>query len=209
MTSKITAQVELDFSEFIEQAVEDSNHEGSYGQYRSLEQTIIETATKQVRNQLQIKVDDKVKELLEKQIFDYAQNKIDAFLTNSVSEFLSREVTITNSWGEETHKGTLEDMLKKKFEDYWSQEVNDRGEIYASSYNRGTKYTRLEFCIDKQIKENSDKMMKDLMKNVITATEKYVNEAVKNEISTTLADNIGVSKIVNRIATAEIKQIEK
>ena len=209
MTSKITAQVELDFSEFIEQAVEDSNHEGSYGQYRSLEQTIIETATKQVRNQLQIKVDDKVKELLEKQIFDYAQNKIDAFLTNSISEFLSREVTITNSWGEETHKGTLEDMLKKKFEDYWSQEVNDRGEIYASSYNRGTKYTRLEFCIDKQIKENSDKMMKDLMKNVITATEKYVNEAVKNEISTTLADNIGVSKIVNRIATAEIKQIEK
>lgn len=206
--AKITTNIELDLNSFIENVDQESYEAGCSGNGAAcseinIEKVIIDMATQQARKELKAEVDKKIIEKLDKELFQHAKYKIDDFLNKSLETFIDKPIIVTDHWGDVIEKGSISDILKERFDKFWTEKVDSNGN--TSGYS--TVGTRIEWLVDQRIQKMSEKFTKDILKNIISETEKYLTEAVKTEISSTLADNIGVSKLIEKIASNEQQKL--
>lgn len=152
-----------------------------------------------VRNQIIDGVVERISEQTIKSVKEDAEKrviaKIEELITQTYQSFLNKGVTITDEWGDLLKENVkVYDLIKEKCDKWLTEKVDDRGE--PSGYSQ--KWTRMEWLINKQLKDQSKRMSDDLVKKVGTEIKKYINDAVKESIGEKLVKEIGIEELINK-----------
>lgn len=153
-----------------------------------------------IDNDLKIQVTEKVADLIYKKlenemainISKVVNEKLDLLISKTYNNFLNEDIILTDDYGDEKSRGKLKDIIKKRFDRFMTEEVDERGR--ASGY--GCSLTRMEYFIETQLKNHTEKFTKDTIKRVTEELEKQLEKDLKNAIGDTIVKKIGLKNLL-------------
>lgn len=128
------------------------------------------------------KVISEVKQEVSGVIVEKLTTKVDA----TYEELMSQPIVVTDRWGEEKEAfSSLESAIKKRVDHYFTEQVDSSGK--ASQY--GNKVgTRLQWLIDNRVTKETDKKIKEAIKEVDDKIKDTLDTKFKEHISNKLTD---------------------
>lgn len=138
---------------------------------------------------------DKLEQGITEKIQSQIEGTIDKVSNKLIEDFISKKALVTNSYGREVESGTIEELLERRFANYWQDKVDDRGS--SSSY--GSSQTRMEWLIDNRIEKQCKVFSEDLAKEVNKQVTSVMTDSLKVAIGGTLVDKLGIENIVKKL----------
>jgi hypothetical protein len=112
---------------------------------------------------------------VEKKASKELARKADSLMERLMERFTNKEIRVTDAWGDiKEEYENVNELLKGKFDGFLTESVDGNGKT-ASSCSYGKTYTRLEYVLDKRIKEQSD----NLTKEIVSTVDKKIEEQKK------------------------------
>jgi hypothetical protein len=113
-----------------------------------------------------------------------------------MQNFLDEEITLTERYGEKTFVGSVEDLIKKRFDEVLLRPVNEGGQTLQGCTS--SSKTWIEWAIEKQLKDAKENMVKSAAAKIETSVKKSIAEeidkitqkAIKEKVSDALANLI-------------------
>ncbi len=176
---KINVEVNLDWIDE-EQTVDDA-----------IKDQVIDRIVKTISSKIEKQVEDKIT----KKIDEASIGMINKRTSELFDEFVGGEVCITDGYGDklETYK-TLKDLMKKRFDTFLTQTVNDKGESYTGGY--GNKTQRIKFIIQKQLEDFAEKFTNDAVKQVSTEIKAHVKDGLTTKLGAELMNVLKVDEML-------------
>lgn len=147
-----------------------------------VEQEIIDVVTRKISTNFIEKIKKEAERKLEV-IQENAVKNLNLFLEGKAKEFfedwLTKELAITDSWGDRKFEGNMSDLIKFKFEEIINKKVDDNGNF--GSYN--CKNTYFEYLTKVLVKKEIEDKLFSLKSFIKEEIERYKNEFMKNEMS--------------------------
>ena len=129
---------------------------------------------------------------LEKWVSERLAAGVDDYLTQTLEKFLRREIRITDAWGDiQAEYEGLEELLKKKFDDFMSEPVNPRDGSSVGSCRMGNP-SRLEWMVQGHVEKYGNKMRKQFSADVQKMLDGE-NQKIRQEVENQVKE--GVAKI--------------
>jgi len=123
---------------------------------------------------------------------------IDKKTDDLFNEFITRPVTLTDGYGSKIKVyETIEHLIKERFDNFLIQPVDDNGKA-TSKDSYGTKHQRIEYIINKQLK--------DFANEFTTSAVKKVSEEIKNHVKEGLTTKLG-AELMNVLKVNEMLKI--
>lgn len=153
------------------------------------ENNLDETVKQEIINSIVGRIGDKIEKQIEKKINvsvdDIVTGKVNTLTENMFNDFINRPISISDRWGDTVKSyNKLSDLIKERFDNFMEQSVDDNGKTDTSSY--GTKYKRLEYIIDKQLKDYANKFTSDAVKEVKDEIKAHVQEGLTTKLGVEL-----------------------
>ena len=99
---------------------------------------------------------------VEKKASDELAARVNEILNKILDRFTKRQIKVTDKWGDlRAEYEDANELLKSKFDDFLTEKVDKNGHPATSCYTT-TPYTRLDFILDKRIREESDKLTSEI-----------------------------------------------
>lgn len=151
-------------------------------------QVIISTAEKIGRN--------KLNEMAE-QMSDMVTDKISDLMRERVNSFMSEEIAISGRWGEKDFVGTIEDLMKKHFDETVFGPVDSNGKRLKGCTSSSMTYA--EWAIKQSVKDATgrnlqyvkDSVEKEIIKQIKSELERHKTETIKQEVGIALNAILG------------------
>lgn len=157
----------------------------------TVKEQIIDGVVNRVEKQISEKIETKVNKVIDETIIQKITEQTDALF----SEFINRPVTLTDSYGGKIKVyERMEDLIKERFDKFMVQPVDEKGNSTESSY--GKKYQRLEFIIDKQLKEFANKFTTDAVASVSAEIKQHVQQGLTTKLGAELMKVLKVNEML-------------
>lgn len=157
----------------------------------SVKEQIIKGVVSKIQKQIETKIETRINDTIDKTVVAKINQQTDLLF----NDFISRPVTISDNYGSQLKVyDKMEDLIKERFDKFMVQTVDDKGNTYDGSY--GTKYTRLVFIIDKQMKEFADKFTKDAVTQVSAEIQKHVKDGLTQKLGSELMKVLKVNEML-------------
>jgi hypothetical protein len=106
----------------------------------------------------------------------------------ALMNFVSEEVVLTDKWGKNTFVGSIEDLIKQRFDDVLLRPVDNNGNRLEGCTSSGK--TWIEWAIEQKLAEASSRIVKDavarITKDVSASVDRrlieFKDKAIKEEI---------------------------
>ena len=123
-----------------------------------LKQEVIEKVVEHIATRFSTEMFKEV----EKKASNELATRVNEILNRILERFTKRQIKVTDKWGDiQAEYEDVNELLKSKFDDFLTEKVNKNGSPSTSCYIE-TPYTRLDFILDKRIREESDKLTKEI-----------------------------------------------
>lgn len=165
------------------------------------EMTVEEMITSEMRQQVRREVasmmaGDEIKAMA-RELSKSVRGEIEKLMRERVDSFMSEDIALTGRWGEPTFVGTIEDLLKKKFDETTMAPVDSYGKRLNGCSSSSETY--LEFAIKKAAKEFSERdlkaaqqsIAKTITKEIKDSLEEYKSGVLKEEVSEAIKAILG------------------
>jgi len=153
---------------------------------------------------------DVLTESLKKQIIKTAKNEVatekfkefsalvsDAILSdvkNRMQNFLNEDIVLTGRYGEKNFVGSIEDLIKQRFDDVLLRAVDGNGKTLEGCTS--AKTTWIEWAIENNLRETKDRAIKDatdmvsrqVRDAVAKQLEVYKSGAIQKEVAAVMAN---------------------
>lgn len=157
----------------------------------SVKEQIIDGVVSRVQKQISEKIETKVNSVIDETIV----NKITNETANLFNDFITRPVTLTDSYGSKIKVyEKMEDLIKERFDKFMVQKVDEKGNATDSNY--GKTYQRLEFIIDKQLKEFANKFTTDAVASVSAEIKQHVQQGLTTKLGAELMKVLKVNEML-------------
>jgi len=162
----------------------------------NLDDTVKQNVINAVVNKIQSGIEERTEKTINNTIDKLVVSKINKMTSQVFNDFMKRELTITDSYGDQIKSyKNIREFIKDKFDNFMIQPVNEKGE--ATEYDRyGTKFRRLEFIIDKQLKTFADKFTTDAVKKVSEEIKLHVKDGLTTKLGSELMKVLKVDKML-------------
>jgi|SRR6185503_7174847 len=158
----------------------------------TIKQNIIESIVNRIQEKVEEKVEGKINDIIDSTIV----SKINTLTENLFNDFMNKEIQITDSYGSTIKQyPNVTAVIKERFDNFMNQTVDDKGNTYEGSY--GTKYKRLTFIIDKQLKEFADAFTKDAVKKVSDEIKTHVQTGLTTKLGAELMKVLKVNEMLS------------
>ena len=138
----------------------------------ALQQRVIDQVVKAIAAKFS---NDMFKEVEEKASHELAE-KVDALQTKLLERFTNKEIRVTDRWGDvKAEYENVDELLKSKFDKFLTERVDRNGYTSTSCYT-DKPYTRLDFVLDKRVKDASEKLTKQIADEVDQKLKKKTAE---------------------------------
>ena len=150
-----------------------------------VKQQIISGVMSKVGNQVKDKIEQKINSSIDTLIV----KKVNQLTDKMFKDFTKRKITLTDGYGDRLKVyNTLTDYMKRKFDNFLLDTVDEKGNSYDGSYV--SKFKRLDFVIDVQLKKFEDEFTTNTVKKVSEEIKKHVADGLQaklgNELMTVL-----------------------
>ncbi len=115
-------------------------------------------------------------------------------LQEKVESFFAEDIAISDRWGNPTFVGSIEDLMKQKFDETILAPVNGKGENVSGCASPGTK-TYAEYIFEKKI----DSERNYQLDAIVTRLEDKVNQELKGQLAA-ITDGLIHTKVANALA---------
>lgn len=152
---------------------------------------IISGVMKKINEKVLSKIEDKINNTIDKTIIA----RINKCTDKMFKDFLKRPVNITDRYGDSIeHYKNVNEVIKMRFDNFMTQTVDEKGNTYDGSYSK--KFQRLEFVIDKQLKDFANKFTTDAVKRVSEEIKLHVKDGLTNKLGAELMQVLKVDKML-------------
>lgn len=153
-----------------------------------VEERLVSGIVRKISDDVKERVEYKAEEKLQKQIDEIIGQKI----TETYDKMLGEEIRVTDKWGKTKEKGTIRDLIKKRFDNAMETKVDDRGK----PTNHRSVGTRREYLINKRVESVIDKKVKELTEHIDENINKRLEENLKTEIGEKLFKTLELDKFI-------------
>uniref|UniRef100_A0A6M3LVJ9 Uncharacterized protein n=1 Tax=viral metagenome TaxID=1070528 RepID=A0A6M3LVJ9_9ZZZZ len=119
------------------------------------------------------------KNLASEKFADFAKLASDTIIADiklRMENFLSEEISLTEGWGKPTFVGSIEDLIKKRFDDVLLRPVDSSGQTIQGCTSSGR--TWVEWAIEKRLEETKNNLLKEYQSKIINETSKAIKEKI-------------------------------
>ena len=109
-----------------------------------------------------------------KEFADLASGTIISDIKLKMENFLSEEIAITEGWGKPTFVGSIEDLIKQRFDDVILRVVDSSGKTLQGCTSSGKKW--IEWVIEEKLDDHLTKEIKNAAVNIEKWISGYVNK---------------------------------
>jgi hypothetical protein len=161
----------------------------------NIDDTVKQNVINAVVSKIQTKIDSQVEKNINNIIDKTIVKRIDKMTEKLFNDFLSKEITITDNYGDtiKSYK-SVNDVIKERFDNFMMQTVDENGESYDGGYGR--KYQRLTFIIDKQLQDFANKFTTDAVKTVSEEIKLHVKEGLTTKLGAELMKVLKVNEML-------------
>ena len=157
----------------------------------TIKQNVIDSIVAKIKTKIELSVEDKIIKMIDKIVV----SKINKMTEKVFYDFMKREVTISDSYGSKVKVyPTVEALIKERFDNFMTQTVDEKGNTYDGGY--GSKYKRIEFIIDQQLKTFANKFTTDAVKTVSEEIKLHVKEGLTTKLGSELMKVLKVDKML-------------
>ena len=115
---------------------------------------------------------------------------------NLFNEFCNRQVIINDNYGTKIKVyESVTDLIKERFDNFMIQSVDKEGKTNNSSY--GDKFQRINFIVDKQLKDYADKFTTDAVKSIKEEIKAHVKEGLTTKLGAELMSVLKVNEMLS------------
>jgi hypothetical protein len=155
----------------------------------AIKDSILASVTKIVMEKVSKQVDAK----LDKIIIQAAEKKAKQIVNRIANNFTTRKFNRKDEYGDVIEVDlTVKDILKREFDHFWNAIVDKEGR--SSGY--GEKMTRIEWTIEKHIKEHSKKFAETITRDTENKIKTTMKENLANSIGQKLVTELGFDKML-------------
>lgn len=163
---------------------------------RGVKQSIGKSCLEKVEKQASTAVDKAIADAVLN-----AEKLINDRVIKFVEDFLSKSVEVTDKWGDVVRSGTIEELVKERFDKALNTKVDSDGRPSSNGY--GVSTTLHEFLIGKSVKDVVTKELSGYKSNIDKKIKEEINQGIKNNVSDLFAEMVvGVAKDRHRNQTA-------
>jgi len=160
----------------------------------SEDQSIDEAVQKKIINGIVGGMDDRIKKLIQKEADNRLVEKLDGVIDNLFSDFMTRNVVITDKWGDEVSRyESVNELLKEKFDTFLTEPVDSNGKALGKNECGYNEKPRIEYLVSKNIDGQVEKICTKIEKDITVRFAERIKDAEK-----TLRLNT-VEKYMNKI----------
>ena len=157
-----------------------------------VQQEIIDGVTRRVSKEIGDKIEKKINSVIDEQVVSTINEKTSAIF----SEFMDRPISITDTYGSEINVyDNIESLIKERFDNFMTQSVDDKGNIYTGS-SYGSKSPRIDFIISNQLKKFADEFTTDAVKTVSEEIKNHVKEGLTTKLGAELMSVLKVNEML-------------
>jgi len=156
-----------------------------------VKQQIISGVMTKINQSLLAKIESKVEKMIDKTIVKRINQATDKMFRN----FMKRPVQLTDNYGSTIKEyKNITQVIKERFDNFMTETVDDNGN--ASNSNYGTKYKRLYFIIDKQLKDFANTFTTNAVKTVSAEIKTHVQEGLTQKLGSELMKILKVDEML-------------
>lgn len=157
----------------------------------TVRQNVIDSVVNKIQKNVEAKVEKEINATIDKTIVDKINQKTEELF----NEFMNREITISDTYGDKLRcYENVNALIKERFDNFMTQTVDDKGNAYDGNY--GTKYKRIYYIIDKQLKEFANKFTDDAVKTVSAEIKEHVKDGLTNKLGSELMKVLKVNDML-------------
>lgn len=155
----------------------------------AIKESILSSVTKTVMEKVSEQVDAKLDAIIVKAAEDKASKIVDMI----TGEFMNKEFSRIDQFGDEIETGlTVKNLLKKRFDEFWKAPVNSDG----GEGRHGETKSRVEWKIEAMIKIHSEKFAKILTADTEDKIKASMKENLSKTIGAKLVTELGFDKLL-------------
>jgi hypothetical protein len=144
---------------------------------------------------VQEKAEVQINNLIDNKVIEVIEGKtLEAF-----NQFMEREITITNEYGNTVKQyPNVNNLIEEKWDKFITLTVDSSTgkPVGRNDYVNGQRMKRIEYMIDHQLKQMSDKFTTETVKRVSEEIKKYVESGLTNKLGSELMSLLKVDKML-------------
>lgn len=175
---KLNIQVEIDWLEEDGSIDDVVKEEIISGVKRSISQQCLAKVEKQASTEIDKAISESIKsaqETINKKAIEFADN------------WLEKEVTITDKWGDKQDCLTITDLIKRTFDDLLKKKVNDRGEFTNDGYG-GMRL--IDFLTGQRVRDVVSQHLKGINSDIEKSIKAEVENGIRKGVATKFAEMV-------------------
>ena len=125
-------------------------------------------------------IDDRIKALVQKEADNRLVEKLDVVINNLFSDFMTRNVVITDKWGDEVSRyESVNELLKEKFDNFLVEPVDSKGKALGKNKCGYNEKPRIEYLVAKNIDDKVHEICVKIEKDITSRFAEKMKEAEK------------------------------
>lgn len=142
-------------------------------------------------------VNDTKSKVASKEFKEFSQLASDTVMSDiklRMQNFLSEEIALHEGWGKPTFVGSIEDLIKKRFDEILLRPVDSSGETIKGCTTSENKTwiewkigDKLQKTVDRQVKQAVEKLSYTIKKTVETKITELKDGAIKSQVDAAFA----------------------
>jgi len=154
----------------------------------------------QVQKQASVEIDKAIAESIKS-----AQQAINQKAISFADEWLEKEVTITDKWGDKTDCLTIKDLVKRSFDNLLERKVDDRGDFTNGNYS-SSGMRLIDFLTGQRVREVVATHLKGINSDIEKAIKAEVESGIKRGVAAKFAEMVIQTAKQDNAARLENKQ---
>ncbi len=134
---------------------------------------------------------------------DIAKFSIQEKAIKFADDWLEKEVTITDKWGDAQDCLTITDLIKRTFDGLMEKKVNDNGE-FTDGYSGNTRL--INWLTGKRVQDVVQQKLKGINKDIDRQITEAVNAGIRENVANKFAEMVVQTARHNYSASIEKKQ---
>lgn len=176
---KLNITVDLDWIEEDGSIEEEVRHQIIQG----VKNSISSQCLSKVEAQASKSIDAAIEESIGK-----AQLAIESKALSFAEEWLEKEVTITDKWGDTADCLTITDLIKRTFDQLLEKRVDKDGRFDTNGFGNGTRL--IDWLTGQRVQVVVEQKLKGLSKEIDSQITKAVNAGIRENVSNKFAEMI-------------------
>jgi hypothetical protein len=157
--------------------------------------SIDDVVKKEISSNIVATVCQRIEKEMEEKATEAINGKVDFMCNNLISEFLNRKITVSDQWGEAIIVDTtIEEILKKKFENFWNEVVDKEGRSGNNGY--GDRKSRTEWAIDGIARKEAEKFVKVVTEDTEKKIKATITEQLMAKVGAKIVGDLGLDKLL-------------